>query len=390
MRIHRPLSLIALTLSLGAACLNPGAPPADTDTDTDTETTTTTSTTSGSTTVDPTETTGTTTTPMAECGNGMVEAGEECDNGEDNADDAGCTASCKTNICGDSKVWAGVEECDDGNQVETDACLNSCASASCGDGQVYAGVEACDDAVNDGAYDGCNPGCEELGPRCGDGVLQEDKESCDDLDITTGCLKSCVVARNCAEIKADYADAASGLYTIDPASENIPAFTVFCEMEADGGGYTLAKVGRPSGQTGVQAEAVCAAYGMHLFVPRTPAHLLASYQFATTANMTPLEVQDMPVSSEYLAIMGIYPVEPKMTCLNKPLNSEDCPEWRATDDGPFWVTDQVIEDEPGTNNCANCSMLYEWNGDGTVQAYQAIGLQGGGKSPLFLCSIGDK
>ncbi|MCA9656707.1 MAG: DUF4215 domain-containing protein, partial [Myxococcales bacterium] len=42
--------------------------------------------------------------------------------------------------CGDGVVAAG-EECDDGNADNTDACLSTCVLARCGDGVVQAGVE---------------------------------------------------------------------------------------------------------------------------------------------------------------------------------------------------------------------------------------------------------
>lgn len=59
--------------------------------------------------------------------------------------------------CGNAVVEAG-EECDDGNADDNDACLNSCEKAVCGDGVVFAGVEACDDGNSlDG--DGCDSNC---------------------------------------------------------------------------------------------------------------------------------------------------------------------------------------------------------------------------------------
>ncbi|HEU5061432.1 MAG TPA: lectin-like protein [Kofleriaceae bacterium] len=58
------------------------------------------------------------------CGNGLVEADEECDDGDRDDDDA-CTG-CRIARCGDGVVRAGVEECDhDGSPDEscTAACL---------------------------------------------------------------------------------------------------------------------------------------------------------------------------------------------------------------------------------------------------------------------------
>ena len=54
------------------------------------------------------------------CGDGVLDDGEECDDGEDNADNAACTAKCTINICGDGLVFDGVEECDGDEQCEDD------------------------------------------------------------------------------------------------------------------------------------------------------------------------------------------------------------------------------------------------------------------------------
>ncbi len=48
----------------------------------------------------------------------------------------------------------------------------------CGDGIVEEG-EVCDNGLNEGRYEGCEPGCAALAPRCGDAVI-DDGESCDD------------------------------------------------------------------------------------------------------------------------------------------------------------------------------------------------------------------
>ncbi|MBK7402359.1 MAG: DUF4215 domain-containing protein [Myxococcales bacterium] len=108
------------------------------------------------------------------CGNGIVEPGELCDDG--NSDDVDrCTNRCGPTSCGDGVVQTG-EQCDDGNTDDTDGCLSSCAKASCGDGKVQAGVEECDDG-NGLSTDAC-VACRKA--RCGDGFVQAGVEPCDD------------------------------------------------------------------------------------------------------------------------------------------------------------------------------------------------------------------
>ena len=92
------------------------------------------------------------------CGNGRLDAGEACDDGND-VDTDGCTSACVVARCGDGIRFLGVEACDDGNRVDEDACLNSCADARCGDGVVRDGFELCDDGNLD-AGDGCDGRCQ--------------------------------------------------------------------------------------------------------------------------------------------------------------------------------------------------------------------------------------
>ncbi len=113
------------------------------------------------------------------CGNGMVQPGEECDDGNTMSGD-GCTATCKLEKCGDAVVNNGnKEQCDDGNAVNTDACVEGCKTAACGDSFVQDGVEACDDG-NQVDDDKCSNACALA--SCGDKVKQQG-EDCDDGNV---------------------------------------------------------------------------------------------------------------------------------------------------------------------------------------------------------------
>jgi len=193
--------------------------------------------TKGTTTSTTTTTTTTTTAPTSACGNGSVESGEQCDDG--NSASPGCSATCTvengysctgalsvcTLKCGNGTVEAG-EQCDDGNSASP-GCSTTCTlepgysctapaigasvctpiPAVCGDGNKIS-TEQCDDG-NTTAGDGCSEICRgELGytctgttpsvcaanAACGNGVI-EGTETCDDRNTTSGdgCSSSCII-----------------------------------------------------------------------------------------------------------------------------------------------------------------------------------------------------
>ena len=72
------------------------------------------------------------------------------------------------------------EQCDDGNEIDTDMCLSTCRSAQCGDGFLNIGSESCDDGEgnSDAPNANCRTDCKPK--RCGDGILDDAVEQCDD------------------------------------------------------------------------------------------------------------------------------------------------------------------------------------------------------------------
>lgn len=125
----------------------------------------------------------------ASCGNGIIEAPEQCDDGNQEDGDA-CLNNCTLARCGDGVLWKGREACDDGNKDNSDACLQDCNPARCGDGFVQIGQEGCDDG-NTVETDACLSDCTPA--RCGDAVIWLGREACDDGNDRNedNCLNTC-------------------------------------------------------------------------------------------------------------------------------------------------------------------------------------------------------
>ena len=69
--------------------------------------------------------------PVADepCGNGVIDAPEECDDGNRLSGD-GCSGGCRLEVCGNGIVDAG-EACDDGNDAVGDGCTPACEAERC-------------------------------------------------------------------------------------------------------------------------------------------------------------------------------------------------------------------------------------------------------------------
>lgn len=110
------------------------------------------------------------TVPAATCGNGVIETGEQCDDGNNRPTDS--CHKCAVTACGDGIVQPlRGEECDEGSMngqpldksTPTYGCdKTACIVAFCGDQHVSAELgEQCDDG-NDNNRDGCTNACKSL------------------------------------------------------------------------------------------------------------------------------------------------------------------------------------------------------------------------------------
>ncbi|MDB4935039.1 MAG: hypothetical protein JWP87_2011 [Labilithrix sp.] len=189
--------------------------------------------------------------------------------------DLDCGGSCSpTNACADAKACAIGADCVSGvctgnlcippacndtvkNGSETDTdCGGMCAPLSkCADTKACLVAGDCTSGVCDGLTHTCTSAA------CNDAVKNGDES---DVDCGGSCGSTCALgkacgatqdcfgavcdatlvcrtAKSCDEIKTTYAGAADGIYTIDPDGVGpILAYSVYCDMTNDGGGWTLA------------------------------------------------------------------------------------------------------------------------------------------------------
>lgn len=156
----------------------------------------------------------------AQCGNGVLNRGEQCDSGATST--PGCSADCQAlganagnSTCGNGDIADG-ESCDDNNTTSGDGCSSMCINegsgpviAVCGNGRLESG-ESCEKTGATWPVAGCdantclNTGtsaCSGPGANCCGNATQETGESCDDGNAVAGdgCSARCLREGSSAE-----------------------------------------------------------------------------------------------------------------------------------------------------------------------------------------------
>jgi cysteine-rich repeat protein len=149
------------------------------------------------------------------CGNGLRAPGEACDDGNTVGGD-GCAADCKQVEPGWNCRVPG-RPCTQDCGMDAGDCADGGTASGCGNGIIEPGEECDDGDDpsksphnGDGTYGGCNSDCT-YGAYCGDGIVNG-PEVCDDgpadVDLygAPGCTFMCTQAHYCGDGVVDYSE----------------------------------------------------------------------------------------------------------------------------------------------------------------------------------------
>ncbi|GEM_PF-2102136 len=162
--------------------------------------------------------------------------GGGCDPGLMCTEDNICVTEEILTECGNGTVEAG-EACDDANEDDTDSCTTLCQPPSCTDG-IVSGDETDED---------CGGSCE---AGCGFAGICVSDEDCAFPNCNPDSL-SCDPPTSCSHLQNNDPDLEDGVYFIDVdgtgEDDLYPAEQVFCHTNKDGGGWTLVFIASDDG-----------------------------------------------------------------------------------------------------------------------------------------------
>jgi cysteine-rich repeat protein len=128
--------------------------------------------------------------PTSKCGNGVVDIGEQCDDGDANGTTgAKCTTTCSW-VCLDDTWCTDMEPCNGAETCADHACFAGTAQAdgtSCGTGKLCRNEVCSDAACGDQFVTAPNEECDDANSTAGDGCENNCRYSCLSTDVTRNC-----------------------------------------------------------------------------------------------------------------------------------------------------------------------------------------------------------
>ncbi|MCX4244875.1 fibrinogen-like YCDxxxxGGGW domain-containing protein [Paraliomyxa miuraensis] len=228
-------------------------------------------------------------------------------------------------VCGNGQVEAG-ESCDDGNDDDTDACTSLCAAPSCDDG-LQSGDET--DVDCGGSCAACTGGGCRTTSDCEAGVC---------IDGT------CAHPRSCRELLEQVPGTPDGVQTIDPDGDGgVAPFSVSCDMTSEGGGFIRLSLQHSDGVIVAQNAA---DNPWHKCADDAAKHFSWIDEGTISADFSPGEFLDEEVELSYQnpadgTTYSSAQVEALRTVVSELATSTRMVAVTADDDGADWDADMV-------------------------------------------------